>query len=711
MTTRLALVLLLLPVAAAPAPAQPPRADDPLPPGAVARLGAWRPRLDEGVGSNAVFAPDGRWFVTTALGGAPVHLWDTATVREVRRLEAPAPGSLIPTPGGGLAVSPDGKWLAAGVATPDGDNRLYVWDAGSGKLLPAFSGQHGGILGVAFHSDGKTLVTLRGVGGIDRSGGTIDWWDLATGKRRSGWDPFAPWRGKGPWQLDDVFDLTLSPDGKKLAARVGWRPPDAPPNSGPGKYSVVLFDLEARKELGRVKFKGYSRGPMAFSPDGSRLAFNWNQYDLFVLDAATAKPVRRIKLPQAAVSTGHGLLDTISGLTFAPDGRTLAVLLPGVGVQTWDLTTGKKARTLRVPAAWRDLPGRGAASVAWSPDGKRIVAASSRSLWLWDAATGAELTRTAGHPYPVTFLEFAADGKQLQSSARVPGMWRDWHEDITWDAVTWKPAQRRERDIWPGEHVTSRDFRVFVKRDQEEGDLFVWDRAGARAMCRVGRNSEFFKLGGLFSPSNRLVLVGGLDGAKGPVLFDATTGKRRGELPENYGFGVFAARDEALAFFDQQGGVHLFDVAAGKTAWSWAPAKGSGAADRKPAIVLGAATLTFSADGRYLASWQHGDDVRVWDVRTGKLYRRLPVAALETGPLPYTPLAFSPDSRTLAVGGLIDVPGVVVYELATARVRLCLDGHRGPVTALAFSPDGRLLASGSEDTTILVWDLLAPAAR
>src|SRR5262249_14023840 len=66
-------------------------------------------------------------------------------------------------------------------------------------------------------------------------------------------------------------------------------------------------------------------------------------------------------------------------------------------------------------------------------------------------------------------------------------------------------------------------------------------------------------------------------------------------------------------------------------------------------------------------------------------------------------LAFSPDGRTLAVGGLS--PTIHLWELASGKERALFAGHNGVVLALAFAANGRMLASGGGDTTALVWDV------
>jgi WD40 repeat protein len=69
----------------------------------------------------------------------------------------------------------------------------------------------------------------------------------------------------------------------------------------------------------------------------------------------------------------------------------------------------------------------------------------------------------------------------------------------------------------------------------------------------------------------------------------------------------------------------------------------------------------------------------------------------------YGYVTFSPDGRRLASASYDNT--IKFWDSASGHLLRTLTGHSNIVTSVAFSPDGRTLASGSEDKTIKLWDV------
>jgi RNA polymerase sigma factor (sigma-70 family) len=164
--------------------------------------------------SRVMFAAEGK--VLFAAGHTRVEVWNPDEGKLIREMEEVPEAKKPPRQIDefaprlywsfyDLAVPPDGKVVAAMIAQGGGSDRVYLWDATTGKRLAGWE-KKGLLAPLAFSPDGKTLAARK-----QRKPDTMDYdvvlWDVATGKEQT----------RFPLTEQLCGSLAFSPDGKLLA--------------------------------------------------------------------------------------------------------------------------------------------------------------------------------------------------------------------------------------------------------------------------------------------------------------------------------------------------------------------------------------------------------------------------------------------------------------------------------------------------------------
>jgi RNA polymerase sigma factor (sigma-70 family) len=619
---------------------------DPLPDGALLRLGTVRLRHFRMVNSVA-FSPDGKVLASAGWDNT-IRLWDSATAKELLRLQGHTDAVWC------VAFAPNGKTLVSG----GNDGMVRIWEVATGRELRSFQALEANVYCIAISPDGKILAT-----GSPLRRKTLALWDLATGK-----ELFA---GTG----SGVLCVAFSPDGKILAAgsdlpeAVGKPPPGARPTEV-GDFPVQLWDVSAGQELRTLE--GHAKGvaAIAFAPDGKRLASASYDSTIRFWDPATGRQLLKVAVPAEATAHFLGEEGGVHAVAFSPDGKALASAGFDGRIRLWDAATGRETRTLAGHA-------RGVRTVAFSPDGKTLASGSfDFTIRLWDPATGKPLHSFPGHDGPVHILTCSPDGKLIASAGH----------DRT--VRLWDRATGQELRVLQGctDHLSALAFSPDSKLVASvTGDRVVhlWDTAGGE---EVGLHEHSCLVRDIaFSPNGNLLATLCKDTSRPDSsvhLWEPATGKELHSFPgEEGGWPLHFSPDGKILGVCLHSGVQLLDMPKGKELRRFD----------------GAGEFALSSDGNTLIA--RGEDrlMHRWDIPSGR-----ELSAFGNPDEEFLPV-LSPDGKTLV---RITAKGTVrLWEVATGKERRLLDGHGGGIVSAAFSPDGRTLFTGSMDTSILAWNV------
>jgi WD40 repeat protein len=632
---------------------------DPLPPGAVARLGTVRLRHNSYFATATVLTPDGKTILTAAPDSDALHYWRAEDGKLLRTVTDKEPVF------GSLSLSADGKVLASGgsvrVGPRDFQGRLRLWDVAAGRVLHALSYPGAAPGDVALCPDGKTVITAD-------SDGALRAWDVPAGKEV---------RQLQLAEGRDFLALALSADGSLVAAT-------QKDNQGIYLWAWRTTATARKFKLPPSDYANPSATCLAFSPDGKTLAAaGYFRPGVSLWDVAHRRLLRTI-------STGDSHADFVHTVQFSGDGKWLASA-GGDAVRNvavlWDPATGKQLRQ------WEFGPEM-AKHISFSADGRLLAVAAGGGVRLWRTDTGKAVAECRqAHRSLIWALAVSSRGAVIASASR----------DGT--VRLWEAATGKQRGVFRHggsvQAVTfSPDGRLLATSATDDA-VRLWDVATGREIYKLaghGRHGGGPAL--CFRPDGKALVSWGddlylrvWDVAKGKALVEhrphpAGLSPRDEEEPFPGGVvGAALTADSQVCVLADSSKLHAFDVTTGKKRRSL-PA---GTDMRHPVV---------SPDGRRVLVHDRGPlhSLSVWDLDSGKLLRKLSPGGR------WAEVAFSPDGRMVAVAGGVPDRQVELWELATGQRRLTIAGVSAG-HAVAFSPDGRLLVTGMMDTTALVWEL------
>lgn len=602
---------------------------------------------------DIAFSPKGE-FVATASYDNLVRVWSLRNRSEIKQMK-------IDDQLEAVIFSPDGKYMAI---AGNLNGSIQIWDTTSWKEIASFIHPQG-VDFITFSPNGKYLASAGA-----RNNTALIW-------ETTGWQNVAHVDHK-----DRIYSLAFSPDKALLATaskdgtavlfkiksnkeitnishdngvwEVAFSPDGIYLATTGGDYLTKIWDVASLREIARIRYR-WGAGPMSFSPDGRYLATSdgtvVDVWDVSLWDGNETDYRTWPKLPIAIISDHE---DLIRGVLFSSNGKYLATASLDNTVSVWDVPSWKEVARINHP--------KHEYAIDFSPNGELLAVASENDGetigWqhmarIWDLDHSLEVARL-NHSSGVCNVAFSSDGKLATADENAASVW-DFGTGKELLHINSSNISSMSFSL-DGKYIATADFYGLVK---------IWDTNTSREVARMLHGDQVNAMA--FSPDGKYLATAG------GALFKAFSEEDPLKSP----------RDLKNLFKSVGNAVRVWNTA------TWEETKYI-AYDDKPVIAL-----SFSPDGKLLASGGSDDAVRVWNTTSwdelASIHHSWAVNDID----------FSLDGKYMATAAGIDTPRI--WDTTRWKEVASLNHLQG-ANEVAFSPDTKYIATASLDRSVHIWN-------
>jgi WD40 repeat protein len=278
---------------------------------------------------DMAISPSGQQFV---LAGAKLTLWSIKDTRFTTDLLAEYKSDQVERPLLAVAISDDGKWIAAG----DQKGRVRIWSLNDQREVLMLEAHPGRITQLAFSPNSQLLATTS-------YSGDVALWQLPDGKR--------------------MKDLKISNEKITHLAFLSDSVLAAASNE------VSLWEVASGKKAMALTSKNFRATGFALSQDRRVLAFN---------DSDSTTQFWDVPNSRLTGMTLHGAGTDLAA--FSHDGKWLASYSPDLTISIWDITTGSLVQVI-------DADGDRTTELQWFPKANVLLVASlDGRIRMWGTA-------------------------------------------------------------------------------------------------------------------------------------------------------------------------------------------------------------------------------------------------------------------------------------------------------------------------------------